>query len=453
MTFISYSQNFEDVYINRIFNEKDSGFYVDIGAHHPEHDSVTKSFYDRGWRGINIEPIIESFQKFEEQRPRDINLNVAIGDKEENSDITYFYDTGLSTLSDDIANIHISESNLDYEKRKIKVRTLNNVFMQHNVSKNIDFLKIDVEGFELNVLLGLNLQIYRPTLILLEDTIPTKKAKMESSQDIHNYLINNNYTYSFFDGLNSYFIKNEKIELSKHFDLPVNIFDDFSKTSFETCNNNEDFNLQLRKFKAAYESELINNKILLNSNKELKSSISFLNLQKRRADILLNAANINNTNHFNQWQHVTNQMGSEINIRDNLILEQEHLISLLNTKVNSRLFKTLYWFRKISRIPKKIREIIHNLIPSRTNIKRISIFLGIESYARTLYKFFKHLSKNKIVDNFGEEDFVYNYNLSMPKGKIKYLYMFNSNLVHDDLIIANPKDKNLYMTYINKNRI
>ena len=450
MHFLSHSQNFEDVYINRIFDKQNSGFYIDVGAHHPEHDSVTKAFYDKGWSGINIEPILESFQYFNEQRQRDINLNIAIGDKEEFLDITYFYNTGLSTLNNDIADMHISESKLEHEKRKVKVKTLNSVLTEYKIEK-IDFLKIDVEGLELQVLFGLNLQKYRPTLIMLEDTIPTKRIKLQSSKDIHNYLKHNNYMHVFFDGLNSYFIKNEQAELYKHFDLPVNIFDNFTKTSY-TTSNNEDLYLQNQKFRTSIELELDNNKILSNNNNDLLSSIRFLNSQQAKLDILLNNANTNNINHFNQLQHVTNQMNSEINIRDTLILEQENLINLLNHKVNSRLYKTLFSTRKISRIPKKIKQISYNLIPSKKNIKRFFIFLKLEVFAMTMYRFLKvFFKKDTLEDNFGEESFTYHYNLSMPKGKLKYLFMFSTELIHDELIIANSKDKSLYSMYLRQN--
>ena len=452
MTFLSHSQNFEDVYINRIFNKQNSGFYIDVGAHHPEHDSVTKSFYDKGWSGINLEPILESFQYFIDQRQRDINLNIAIGDKQEFLDITYFYNTGLSTLNNDIANMHIAESKLKHEKRKVKVTTLNDVLIEYNIDK-IDFIKIDVEGLELEVLIGLDLQKYRPTLIMLEDTIPTKTIKLQSSKDIHKYLKKNNYIHVFFDGLNSYFIKNEQAELSKHFDLPVNIFDNFTKTSY-TTSNNEDLYLQNQKFKSALESELNNNDILLNNNNELLSSISFLNSQQTNFDVLLNNANTNNINHFNQLQNVTNQMSSEINIRDALISEQENLINILNHKVNSRLYKTLYSIRKISRIPKKIRQLFYNFIPSKKNIKSLIIVLRLDGFALAVYRFLKDFfKKDGLEDNFGGESFKYHYNLSMPKGKLAYLFMFSSELVHDEILINDAKDRSLYTAYFNQKQI
>lgn len=74
MSFLSYAQNFEDVMLHRAFRNVERGFYVDVGAFDPTHDSVTKAFYDRGWNGINIEPIPEYHARFTAERPRDINL-------------------------------------------------------------------------------------------------------------------------------------------------------------------------------------------------------------------------------------------------------------------------------------------------------------------------------------------------------------------------------------------
>ena len=80
-TFISYAQNFEDVLLNRVFRDKLDGLYIDIGALHPTFDSVTRAFYDRGWSGINIEPIQDFYNAICQERPRDINLNIAISDR------------------------------------------------------------------------------------------------------------------------------------------------------------------------------------------------------------------------------------------------------------------------------------------------------------------------------------------------------------------------------------
>ncbi len=83
--FISYSEYFEDLILYSIFYDVKNGFYIDIGANDPDDCSVTKAFYNLGWSGINIEPLPDKFKKLKEERKRDINLNIAVGDKKGNS--------------------------------------------------------------------------------------------------------------------------------------------------------------------------------------------------------------------------------------------------------------------------------------------------------------------------------------------------------------------------------
>lgn len=78
----SYSQEGEDLILNRLFANKDKGFYIDIGAHHPYRFSNTYLFYLNGWTGINIDAMPGSMTPFKSKRPKDINLEVPILDKE-----------------------------------------------------------------------------------------------------------------------------------------------------------------------------------------------------------------------------------------------------------------------------------------------------------------------------------------------------------------------------------
>jgi FkbM family methyltransferase len=94
---LTYAQNFEDVVLARAFEGRSTGFYIDIGASHPEHLSVTKHFYDRGWRGVNVEPIPRAYQRFVEARLRDVNLNVAVG--RERGEREFFECTDFDALS------------------------------------------------------------------------------------------------------------------------------------------------------------------------------------------------------------------------------------------------------------------------------------------------------------------------------------------------------------------
>ena len=79
MSFISYAQNHEDVMLWRALKHVQNGFYIDVGANHPSDDSVTRAFYERGWSGINIEPLSLHMAQLKADRPRDINLQFAVG--------------------------------------------------------------------------------------------------------------------------------------------------------------------------------------------------------------------------------------------------------------------------------------------------------------------------------------------------------------------------------------
>ena len=97
---LSYSQEGEDLILNRFFNNKENGFYVDVGAHHPRRFSNTYSFYKKGWRGINIDALPGSMVAFNKERPNDINLEIGISKKE--SELLYymFNEPALNTFSE-----------------------------------------------------------------------------------------------------------------------------------------------------------------------------------------------------------------------------------------------------------------------------------------------------------------------------------------------------------------
>ncbi len=79
---VSYAQDAEDVLLKRVFPQDYQGFYIDAGASDPVRFSVTKHFYDQGWRGVNIEPVPSVWLRLRDQRPRDVNLNAALSDRE-----------------------------------------------------------------------------------------------------------------------------------------------------------------------------------------------------------------------------------------------------------------------------------------------------------------------------------------------------------------------------------
>ncbi len=164
----SFSQNEEDVVIDNLLANKPHGFYVDVGAYNPTRMSNTKRFYLRGWTGINVEPDPEKFKKFCKYRPKDINLNLGIANR--NGKLTYFKfepDT-LSTFSKEAADTYQREGLKLVDTHKIKISKLSDVLEKHANGKQIDFISIDVEGYDHEVLKSNNWKKFKPTLVCIE---------------------------------------------------------------------------------------------------------------------------------------------------------------------------------------------------------------------------------------------------------------------------------------------
>ena len=222
--FISYAQNFEDVILNRLWSDRNTGFYIDVGAQHPFYDSVTKAFYDRGWQGINIEPVKEYYQLLAQVRERDINLNFAVGKTESELEFYELEGTGLSTFDNQIAQEIANKDSYKIKNYQVTVKKLADICQQY-VNKPIDFLKIDVEGWEENVILGHDWDNFRPVVVLLEATIPNSPIRKQTN--IRHILEDKNYEYVYFDGLNDYYLAREHNSFKQHFQTPPNVFDRF----------------------------------------------------------------------------------------------------------------------------------------------------------------------------------------------------------------------------------
>lgn len=222
MTFISHAQNREDVLLWRALKHVKKGFYVDVGANHPSHDSVTKAFYDRGWSGINIEPLPVHFEELQRVRLRDINLQVAAGDTEGELDL---YDSdvrGLATASLEVAEARRAAGGVVRHCR-VPVRRLDAILAEH-APADIHFLKVDVEGFEASVLQGIDLTQWRPWVVVIEATKPNSSELELGWEPL---LTSANYQWVWFDGLNRYYLASEHMDLAQHFQSPPNVFDAF----------------------------------------------------------------------------------------------------------------------------------------------------------------------------------------------------------------------------------
>jgi FkbM family methyltransferase len=181
----SYSQLGEDLILDFFLKEKTSGFYIDVGAYHPINLSNTYKFYKRGWSGVNIEPNYTKFNLFEKQRTRDINLNIGIGSDKEKAQFFVFDADTLSTFSKESAEGYEKIGHKILEVRNIDLVPLKTVIDKYSKGREIDFLSIDTEGYELEVLNTNDWGLFRPKLIILETVEYSKNILGKKLNDIH----------------------------------------------------------------------------------------------------------------------------------------------------------------------------------------------------------------------------------------------------------------------------
>jgi FkbM family methyltransferase len=227
MKLISYAQNQEDVLLQKVFTGIRKGFYIDVGAFHPTTDSVTNVFYQRGWHGINIEPIKESFDKFIEARPRDINLNIAASTQSGLTKIYFGDNLGLASLELDQ---QLTESAMN--SQEIKTDTLDNIIEQVPNLTDIHFLKIDVEGHEKAVLMGIDFRKHKPWVLIIESV--NEFSPLDNANDWEELIPNEFYKFVYFDGLNNFYLHFEHLDLEKYFNrLSVIVPGYVSSSEFE----------------------------------------------------------------------------------------------------------------------------------------------------------------------------------------------------------------------------
>ncbi|MCP1575833.1 FkbM family methyltransferase [Herbaspirillum rubrisubalbicans] len=227
MNFISYAQNFEDIMLKRVLNDVEKGFYIDVGAAWPDEDSVTKAFYDAGWSGINIEPNPVFHSMLEQQRVRDVNLRIAIGDHADEIEMYFIAGTGLSSGDASVAEMH-ARSGYQSERQLVKMDTLASVWATHvPPGQEVHFLKVDVEGLELQVLRGHDWKTKRPWIVLVEATLPMSRA--EAHEGWEPVLLEGGYQFAYADGLNRFYVASERASLCEGFKYPPNVFDRFTR--------------------------------------------------------------------------------------------------------------------------------------------------------------------------------------------------------------------------------
>lgn len=217
---LSYAQNGEDVVLRRAFEGRDSGFYVDVGACDPQADSVTLHFYERGWHGVNVEPDARLHAALVAARPRDINLRAAIGQDETP---IRFFPTG--TRGHGTLDSAVAADRTAAPAELVPQIPLARVLAEHAPPEGVDFLKVDVEGWEAAVLASADWTQVRPRVVLVEAVDSEGRPTHEAWEGP---LLAASYRFALFDGLNRFYCREEDAEtLLPRLAAPANVLDNY----------------------------------------------------------------------------------------------------------------------------------------------------------------------------------------------------------------------------------
>jgi FkbM family methyltransferase len=207
---LSYAQNMEDYHLSLAFAGQKTGTYIDIGAGHPVADNVSFWFYERGWQGTVVEPQPELTGLYARLRPRDVVVQGLIGRHDGEADFHLVERLhGFSTTVQHHAE-KAKAFGVDYQTVRVPVTTLSKIG-ETLAGKPIDFLKIDVEGAEADVLLGGDWQRVRPKVIVIEAVTPGSGEP--AWHEWEPFLIAQNYRFVLFDTLNRFYVAQECPEI------------------------------------------------------------------------------------------------------------------------------------------------------------------------------------------------------------------------------------------------
>lgn len=226
--FVSHAQNFEDLILHRALRDVSRGTYIDIGASHPRQGSVSLAFHRMGWRGVHVEPLPKVAALVQRDRPGDTVLPVAVRTRagplvlhEVGSGV------GLSTLDADIAESHRRDG-WQVRSYEVETITLGALLDKHGSEDAVHWLKIDVEGAEMDVLSSWAASPVRPWIVAVEATRPGSPE--HSHQEWEHLLTEKGYSMVMFDGLNRYYLAPGQQHRRAFFAAPPNVFDHFTTT-------------------------------------------------------------------------------------------------------------------------------------------------------------------------------------------------------------------------------
>jgi len=211
---LSYAQNLEDYHLSLLFADCPQGVYIDIGGGHPVADNVSFWFYLKGWRGLVVEPQQPLADLYRHLRPRDAIETCLVGRADGEADFHIIERLhGFSTTVETHA-AGAKQFGAGYETVRRRVRTLAGLAAAHRLDA-IDFLKIDVEGAEADVLAGADWSRLRPRVVVVEAIAP---GSMQEAHGAWEHLITaHRYHFAYFDGLNRFYVAEEAGALATRF--------------------------------------------------------------------------------------------------------------------------------------------------------------------------------------------------------------------------------------------
>lgn len=206
-----HESDLEDVILYHVFRNEVDVFYIDVGSNDPWLYSVTRLLYSKGGHGINIDPLSELIELSDQERPRDINICVGIGAKRSR---TKLYCQG--TCSGGLSTVVENNKSIGAEERYIDIVPLKDICSEYVPSgQDIHLLKIDVEGFEEDVLLGADFAHYRPWVVVIESTLPG--TDIPCYEKWEKMIFKENYSFVYQFGVNRYYLASEHEALRKRF--------------------------------------------------------------------------------------------------------------------------------------------------------------------------------------------------------------------------------------------
>ncbi len=391
MTFISYAQNAEDVILWRALKLINNGFYIDVGANDPQDDSVTKAFYDRGWHGINIEPLKQHHDCLQLHRHRDINLQLAAGNY--NGELTLFdipSVRGWATSDQKVAD-NYRKQGFDVVPTRVPVRRLDSLCDEFAVS-DIHFLKIDVEGSEFEVLQGMDFKKWRPWVLIIEAIRPNNKESQY--QQFEPILFESQYHYIYTDGLNRYYVAQERLDLARALALQPNVFDQYQFIGYQRAEEG----LQ----KAVQQIADLNIQILSLEQQVRISQEKYLELESKSQEKYFELESQSHEKYFeleSQLRSLNNQLKTSqqelLWVYSSLSWRVTHPLREMNYLVNRIKQKIIMFFQKthLMKVKKenKLKKSFRKSLPmdEKDNISQLS------PRARSVYVELQNLFKEK----------------------------------------------------------